>query len=63
MHFHTPPRVRPLTPVLRLQIAVAAVILLTALTAMWSAARAQSQLPPMTVEAEAKKAQTKAAKG
>ena len=61
MHFDTPPRVRPLTPALRLQIAVAAVISLTAFAAMWNAARAQSQLPPMTVETKAKKAQAKTA--
>ncbi len=46
---------------MRLQIAVATVISLTAFAAMWNAARAQSQLPPMTVETKAKKAQTKAA--
>ena len=57
MHFDTPPRVRPLTPALRLQIAAATLISLTALTAMWSAARAQSQLPSMTVETKAKKVQ------
>ena len=61
MHFDSPPRVRPLIPALRLQIAAATLLSLTALAAIWSAALAQSQLPPMTVEAEAKKAQAKAA--
>ena len=62
MHFDTPPRARLLTPALRLQIAVATLISLTAFAAMWSAVRAQSQLPPLTVETQKKKAQAKAAK-
>ena len=62
MHLNLPPRVRPLTPALRPQIAAAALISLIAFAALCSAARAQSQLPSLTVEAQKKKAQAKAAK-
>lgn len=61
MHFHTPPRVRPPAPAVRLQIAVATLLSLTAFIALRSGALAQSQLPPMTVETTARKAPAKAA--
>ena len=61
MHFHTPPRVRPPTRAMRLQIAVVALTSLTGFVALPSGAHAQSQLPPMTVETKARKAPVKAA--
>ena len=62
MNTNAPPLARLLTPALRLQIAAATLISLTVFAAMWGAARAQSQLPPLTVEAQKKKAQATAAK-
>ena len=66
MHSDMPPRARPLTPALRLQITAATLLSLTAFAAAWTTSRAQSQLPPLTVEApkevQKKKAQVKAAK-
>ena len=55
MNTNAPPLARLLTPALRLQIAAATLISLTVFAAMWGAARAQSQLPPLTVEAQKKK--------
>jgi iron complex outermembrane receptor protein len=56
-----PPRARPITPVLRLQITVATALSLTAVVAVCATARAQ-QLPPLTVETKAKKAAAKGTK-
>jgi iron complex outermembrane receptor protein len=61
MHFHTPLRVRPPAPAVRLQIAVVALTSLTGFVALPSGAHAQSQLPPMTVETTPRKAPAKAA--
>lgn len=60
MHIHTPPRVRPPAPAMRLQIAVAIPISLTAFVVLPSGVHAQSQLPPMTVETKARKVPVKA---
>jgi len=56
MHFNTPPLARPLAHVVRLHIAVVALIAQIALIALRSGALAQSQLPPLTVEAQKAKA-------
>jgi iron complex outermembrane receptor protein len=62
MSYRVPPRARPTTPALRLEILAAIAMTLTALAALVSTARAQ-QLPPVTVETTApKKAKAKAVK-
>jgi iron complex outermembrane recepter protein len=60
MQFHKPPRVRPQAPAVRLQIAAAALLSLTAVMVPRGGAIAQAQLPPMTVETTSRKAPVKA---